>query len=160
MPCPECDHYQILKWKGVVWDEDKPETAAYACEECGSVINESKKQWMLKHGRWVATAESSDTAGFHISELYSVWSSWADMAKNFLEAKKQPEMLKTWINTSLGESWTEQGDELDYEKLLERRLNYDHTSIPENVLVITAGCDVQKDRIGYQVVGKIIQHMC
>ena len=153
VPCPECDHYQVLKWKGVVWDEDKPETAAYACEECGSVINESKKQWMLKHGRWVATAESSDTAGFHISELYSVWSTWADMAKNFLEAKKQPEMLKTWINTSLGESWTEQGDELDYEKLLERRLNYDHASIPEDVLIITAGCDVQKDRIECQTVG-------
>lgn len=153
VPCPECDHYQVLKWKNVVWDDDKPETASYACEDCGSVIDESKKQWMLKHGRWTPTAESSNTAGFHISELYSVWSKWSDMAKNFLEAKKQPEMLKTWINTALGESWEEQGDALDYEILLERRLNYDHTTIPEDVLIITAGCDVQKDRIEVQTVG-------
>ena len=74
VPCPECEHKQVLKWKNVVWEEDKPETAAYACEECGSVIEESKKQWMLKHGEWRASNESSNTAGFHISELYSVWS--------------------------------------------------------------------------------------
>ena len=153
VPCPECNTKQILKWKNVIWDEDKPETAAYACQECGSVIDESKKQWMLKHGEWIATAPKSDTAGFHISELYSVWSTWADMAKNFLEAKKQPEMLKTWINCSLGESWEEQGDTVEYETLLERRLNYDSTSIPEEVLIIVAGCDTQKDRIEVTLTG-------
>ncbi len=153
VPCPECNHKQILKWKNVVWDEDKPETAAYACNDCGSVINESKKQWMLKNGEWIATATKSETAGFHISELYSVWSTWADMAKNFLEAKKQPEMLKTWINTSLGESWEEQGDAVEYETLLERRLNYDHTAIPEDVLVIVAGVDTQKDRLEISLTG-------
>ena len=153
VPCPECNHKQILKWKNVVWDEDKPETAAYACNDCGSVINESKKQWMLKNGEWIATATKSDTAGFHISELYSVWSTWADMAKNFLEAKKQPEMLKTWINTSLGESWEEQGDAVEYETLLERRLNYDHNALPEDVLVIVAGVDTQKDRLEISLTG-------
>ena len=153
VPCPECKEMQILKWKNIVWDENKPETAHYACGECGSVINESKKQWMLKHGEWRATAAKTNTAGFHISELYSVWSTWAEMAINFLEAKKNPEMLKTWVNTSLGESWEEQGETVDHETLLERRLNYDHTQIPEDVLVIVAGCDTQKDRIEITITG-------
>ena len=153
VPCPECKEMQVLKWKNIVWDENKPETAHYACGECGSVINESKKQWMLKHGEWRATAEKTNTAGFHISELYSVWSTWAEMAINFLEAKKNPEMLKTWVNTSLGESWEEQGTTLDHEKLLERRLNYDIDSIPEKVLVIVAGCDTQADRIEVTLTG-------
>ena len=153
VPCPECKKMQILKWKNIVWDENKPETAHYACGECGAVINESKKQWMLKHGEWRATAEKTNTAGFHISELYSVWSTWAEMAINFLEAKKNPEMLKTWVNTSLGESWEEQGTTLDHEKLLERRLNYDIDSIPEKVLVIVAGCDTQADRIEITLTG-------
>ena len=153
VPCPECKEMQILKWKNIVWDENKPETAHYACGECGSVINESKKQWMLKHGEWRATAAKTNTAGFHISELYSVWSTWAEMAINFLEAKKNPEMLKTWVNTSLGESWEEQGTTLDHEKLLERRLNYDIDSIPEKVLVIVAGCDTQADRIEITLTG-------
>jgi len=153
VPCPECNVKQILKWKNVVWDENKPETANYACDECGSIIDESKKQWMLKHGEWIASEPKSDTAGFHISELYSVWSTWADMAKSFLEAKKQPEMLKTWINTALGESWEEQGETIEHEELLERRLNYDSATIPEAVLVLTAGVDTQKDRLELQMVG-------
>ena len=153
VPCPECDHKQVLKWKNVIWEENKPETASYACEECGSIIDESKKQWMLKHGKWIASESKSDTAGFHISELYSVWSTWADMAKNFLEAKKQPEMLKTWINTALGESWEEQGETIEHETLLERRLNYDNETIPEDVLVLTAGVDTQKDRLELQMIG-------
>jgi len=153
VPCPECNHKQVLKWKNVVWEENKPETASYACSECGSLINEAKKQWMLKHGEWIASASKSNTAGFHISELYSVWSTWADMAKNFLEARKQPEMLKTWINTALGESWEEQGETIEHEELLERRLNYDSDTIPEDVLVLTAGVDTQKDRLELQMVG-------
>jgi len=153
VPCPECNVKQVLKWKNVVWEEDKPETANYACGECGAVIDESKKQWMLKHGEWIASEPKSDTAGFHISELYSVWSTWADMAKSFLEAKKNPEMLKTWINTALGESWEEQGEAVEYDTLLARRLNYDYTTIPEDVLVLTAGVDTQKDRLELQLVG-------
>ena len=153
VPCPECNTKQILKWKNVVWEEDKPETANYACGECGAVIDESKKQWMLKHGEWIASEPKSDTAGFHISELYSVWSTWADMAKSFLEAKKNPEMLKTWINTALGESWEEQGEAVEYDTLLARRLNYDYSTIPEDVLVLTAGVDTQKDRLELQLVG-------
>ena len=147
VPCPECNHKQVLKWKNVVWDENKPETASYACEECGSVIEESKKQWMINNGEWIATDKSVKTAGFHISELYSVWSTWADMATNFLEAKKNPETLKTFVNTSLGESWIdEQGDELDYEILLSRTLNFDLDNIPEDVKIITTGTDLQADR--------------
>ena len=153
VPCPECEHKQVLKWKNVVWEEDKTETAAYACEECGSVIEESKKQWMLKHGEWRKTNESNNTAGFHISELYSVWSTWSQMATNFLEAKKNPETLKTFINTALGESWEEQGDTVEYDTLLQRRLSYDKTNVPEDVLVITAGIDCQRDRLECQTVG-------
>ena len=153
VPCPECNHKQVLKWKNVIWEENKPETASYACDECGSMIDESKKQWRRKHGEWIAKEPKSHTAGFHISELYSVWSTWAEMAIAFLEAKKQPEMLKTWINTSLGESWEEQGEAVEYETLLERRLNYDFTCIPEDVLILTAGVDTQKDRLELQLVG-------
>jgi len=104
VPCPECNKMQTLKWSNVIWEEDQPETAIYSCEN-GCVIEESKKYWMLKHGEWRATKETNKTAGFHLNELYSVFSTWASMAENFLEAKKQPEMLKTFINTSLGETW-------------------------------------------------------
>ena len=75
------------------------------------------------------------------------------MAQNFLEAKKMPEMLKTFINTSLGESWEEQGDGVEHEGLLARRLNYDGLSLPEDILIATCGVDTQKDRLEAQVMG-------
>ena len=153
VPCPECGHKQQLKWKGVVWDEDKPETAHYVCEDCGSVINESKKPWMLKHGEWQATSKSIDTAGFHLSELYSPWSTWAAMARNFLEAKKMPETLKTFVNTSLAESWEDRGDGVEHDSLLTRRLNYDPLSLPEDILVATCAVDCQKDRLEAMAMG-------
>ena len=153
VPCPECGHKQQLKWKGVVWDEDKPETAHYVCEDCGSVINESKKPWMLKHGEWQATSKSIDTAGFHLSELYSPWSTWAAMARNFLEAKKMPETLKTFVNTSLAESWEDRGDGVEHDSLLTRRLNYDPLCLPEDILVATCAVDCQKDRLEAMAMG-------
>ena len=152
VPCPECNKMQTLKWSNVIWEEDQPETAIYSCEN-GCVIEESKKYWMLKHGEWRATKETSKTAGFHLNELYSVFSTWASMAENFLEAKKQPEMLKTFINTSLGETWQPEPEEaVEAAGLLGRRESYDEQTIPDEALVLTCGVDVQKNRLECQVV--------
>ena len=152
VPCPECDHMQTLKWSNVVWEENQPETAIYTCEN-GCIINESKKHWMLKNGHWKATKETKKTAGFHLNELYSVFSSWGLMAENFLEAKKQPEMLKTFINTSLAETWQPEPEEaVEAEGLMAKRESYDLESIPDEALVLTCGIDIQKNRIECQVV--------
>jgi phage terminase large subunit GpA-like protein len=152
VPCPECNHKQTLKWSNVVWEENKPETAIYTCEN-GCVIDESKKYWMLKNGEWKATKETKKVAGFHLNELYSVFSTWGSMAENFLEAKKQPEMLKTFINTSLAETWEPEPEEaVEAEGLMARRESYDMETIPDEALVLTCGADIQKNRIEAQVV--------
>ena len=152
VPCPECNHMQTLKWSNVVWEEDKPETAIYTCVN-GCIINESKKYWMLKNGEWRATKETKKIAGFHLNEIYSVFSSWGAMAENFLEARKQPEMLKTFINTSLAETWQPEPEEVvEAEGLMAKRESYDLESIPDEALVLTCGIDIQKNRIECQVV--------
>ena len=48
---------------------------------------------MAKNGTWIAIASKIKTIGFDISELYSTWSTWSDMALNFLEPKKNHEIL-------------------------------------------------------------------
>ena len=152
VPCPECNLKQTLKWSNVVWEENRPETAIYTCDN-GCVINESKKHWMLKNGEWKATHKTKKTAGFHINELYSVFSTWGAMAENFLEAKKQPEMLKTFINTSLAETWQPEPEEaIEPEGLMAKRESYDLDTIPDEALVLTCGVDIQKNRIECQVV--------
>ena len=152
VPCPECNHKQTLKWSNVVWEENKPETAIYTCEN-GCVIDESKKYWMLKNGAWKALKETKKVAGFHLNELYSVFSTWGAMAENFLEAKKQPEMLKTFINTSLAETWQPEPEEaVEPEGLMAKREGYDANTIPDEALLLTCGVDVQKNRFECQVV--------
>ena len=63
-----------------------------------------------------------------------------------------PEKMKTWVNTELGETWEEPGERLEDTELVNRREVYD-AQVPEGVLVLTAGVDVQDDRFEVEVVG-------
>ena len=153
VPCPECNEYQVLEWEQIHWESKKPETAEYTCKHCDVIIPETKKMWMLSKGKWVATQETKKTAGFHISELYSPWRSWKDMAVDFYAVKSQPEMLKTWVNTALGKTFDDPGESIEYSSLMNQREEYDYTNIPNNILLITAGIDVQGDRLEAQVIG-------
>lgn len=152
VPCPHCGEYQRLQWSQVQWPEGRPELAAYVCAQCGSLIDDRDKAIMLAAGEWRATKPENGTAGFHLNEIYSPWVSWGDMAQSFLEAKRLPETLKTWVNTALGETWEEQGDAVDETGLLKRRENYG-PDIPAGAAVLTAGVDVQDDRLEAELVG-------
>jgi phage terminase large subunit GpA-like protein len=158
VPCPHCDHFQTLKWANVKWPRDEPHKAEYECEHCHAMIPEYKKTEMLERGQWRVTNEThSDPkiVGFHISALYSPvgWYSWADAATQFLKAKKNPLKLMVFVNTVLGETWKEEGDAPDSEEIYRRREKYKIGRIPDGVLFLTAGADVQKDRIEVEIVG-------
>ena len=86
-----------------------------------------------------------------MSALYSPWTPLSDGARDFLEAKKQPATLKVWVNTYLGETWEEQGEQIDEYDLANRAEDWD--AIPEDVLLLTAGVDVQDDRLEAEIVG-------
>lgn len=161
LPCPHCtaanggvsDGYQRLEWPQLKWKEGEPNSAAYMCKHCGTLIEHHHKQWMLEHRTWVATKPFDGRAGFHISELYSPFVSWPEMVANFLEAKKLPETLQTFINTSLGETWEEKGNTVESGSLLERKEQYGPDNIPSDVLMLTVGGDTQDDRVELQVLG-------
>lgn len=152
VPCPDCGHKQRLVWANVRWDEGKPETAAYACEGCGSLIPHHRKQQMLRGGAWVRTAPEHRICGFHISALYSPWVTWEAMAVAFLDAQGNAERLQSFVNTFLGETWEERGDSFRAEGILARRETYERVAeerwpCPAGVNVITSATDVQGDRI-------------
>jgi phage terminase large subunit GpA-like protein len=69
----------------------------------------------------------------------------------FLAAKGKPEMLKAWVNTALGETWQEQGEAPDWERLVERREDFPMAVVPSAAVVLTAGVDVQRDRLEVDV---------
>lgn len=162
--CPECGHEHRLEWKNIAWDKKTeqtgngkktihlPETAYAVCPDCGSVINEDAKPKMLREGRWIATAPFKGVAGFHINELYSPWKRWSEVVTDFLDAKGDPELMKVWTNTSMGETFRSEGDSVDNALLYGRREKYEAT-LPADVLVLTCFVDVQEDRLELEVVG-------
>jgi phage terminase large subunit GpA-like protein len=154
VPCPHCGAMQWLKFERLRWDKGKPETAQYICEHCEHGIPEHCKTEMLANGEWRATAESSDphVIGFHISGLYSPvgWLSWAQIAREWEAAQGNDAAIKTAKNTLLGESWQERGEAPDWQRLYERREGK-LGLVPRGGLVLTAGADVQHDRIEVDV---------
>jgi phage terminase large subunit GpA-like protein len=162
VPCPHCDHRQWLRFENLRWEKAKPETAAYVCESCEQPIAEHHKTRMLELGQWRSmiaqeSAKSSKgrkkTAGFHLSSLYSPvgWRSWRDVAAAWESAVSKESgsaaAIKTFKNTELGETWLEEGEAPDWQRLIERREDYRVGSVALGGLLLVAGADVQKDRI-------------
>lgn len=162
VPCPHCEELQTLDWRdkktgirNLHWETDQPETAYYVCQFCGAVIEESDKEFMLANGEWISTNPdySGNRRGFWISELYSPFSTWADMAKAYLEAKNFPDKLQVFVNTRLAELWgNKDGEKIDYADLSFHKEEY-AAEIPDGVILLTAAVDVQGDRLEAEVLG-------
>jgi phage terminase large subunit GpA-like protein len=154
VPCPHCDHRQWLQFERLRWDKRQPETAMYHCAGCEKPIAEHHKTSMLAKGEWRATAVSANpnAIGFHLSALYSPigWKSWEQIARDWLAAQGSDEMLRAARNTLLGETWVESGDAPEWQRLADRRETF-VAQIPARGLFLTAGVDVQKDRIEVDV---------
>lgn len=160
VPCPHCNTFAILSFKRdggghyLVFDEEKPEAAHFACAVNGCVIEHKDKRGMVERGEWRAAKPFKGHASFHIWAAYSFSpnATWADIVKAFVKAKNAgPELLRTFVNTWLGETWKELGEAPAWEHLYARREVY--SGVPAGVVVLTCGVDVQKDRLIYEVVG-------
>lgn len=155
-PCPECGERTETLWRHIEWEPDKPETAAFRCPHCEELIPEKHKAAMMAKGRWRATRpEVTSHAGFRINALMSPHSnaSWGKLAAEFLAAKGSPDTLQTFVNTILGEAWREAADEIDENDLASRAEEWSLEAIPAEVLIVTAGVDVQDDRLEVSFIG-------
>ena len=151
VPCPHCDEKQVLNWEQVQWKDGNPKTAQYFCEHCGSGWTEPERHRAVSRGEWVATRPFNGVAGFHFNAFYSPWVDLVETVEEFLNAKRDPMRLKTFVNTILAETWEEQGDGVDENDAMRLREKYDE--IPEEVVLLTAGVDVQDDRLEAEIVG-------
>jgi hypothetical protein len=111
---------------------------------------------MLERGEWRAEDPENDgkVRGYHLSALYSPlgWMSWGDIAAAFVAVHKNPLEFRVFTNTVLGETWRERGEAPEWKRLYERRESYGLGTVPRGGLVLTAGADVQKDRIVVEIV--------
>lgn len=163
VPCQHCGAYQVFKWGQVKWDKDAEgvvdlETARYECEHCGDVMRGSGRidSDILLGGKWVAMNPSAKAAGFHLSSLYSPWVELSSLVDEFTAAtsRRDKEGLMEFVNLKLGEPWEEKtSDDIDPMHLHTKRREYYDAELPDGVLLLTAGVDVQDTYLAVEVVG-------
>ena len=177
VPCPHCNEYQDLKFGdlakpyGFRWDKGKPETTQYMCEHCSAlfgyeVLHEiSERGFMkcVKTGIWIdendhfrnkdnEIIQAPRNISFHVWTAYSHQTTWETIVTEFLESKDNPVKLKTWVNTTLGETWEDKSEGVELDHVVRLRETYDH-EIPMGINTLTFGADIQGDRIELEIVG-------
>ena len=158
VPCLACGELDKITWDKIIYDEQKPQDARYQCQQCGHLHTNADKTKLLAWGRWVATATAKypNWKGYHLSALYLPpgWTSWGDQAQEFQQAEGHPENMRAFVNTVLGETWKDDtSQEMSPDSLIARREPYSREELPDGVIIITAGVDVQGDRIEIQIDG-------
>jgi phage terminase large subunit GpA-like protein len=163
VPCPCCKHKQRLEFEQLVWNEGNYQDVFYKCIDCGHLMVEADKTWMLDDERaedpaeWRATClhnVSTEKIGFHINALYSPWYKWAKICEKYDKALNNEPKMIVFNNTILGKTHKHTGEQPDYNILFQKRVStYQPNKPPAEVCFITAGADVQKDRIEVEIVG-------
>jgi len=168
VPCPECGHEQILVFDNMIWDKDHdlfgkvtknyPETAQYACESCGALINDYQKYKMIANGKWIAEVpEVKHHRGYWINRLYSPFTTWEKIVVDYLAAKDDPATLQVFYNTSLAVAYEEEdnAESLDEMELMDRVTikSTPDELLNNDILLLTCAVDVQKDRLEVLLIG-------
>jgi phage terminase large subunit GpA-like protein len=169
VPCPHCGYPQILRWKNFKWEGQDPSTTYYVCGRiddktgellagCGAAITEEHKTAMVMAGDWRAERPGRPRRGYFLWAAYSLFTSWSRIVAQFLEAQGDQGKLQVFVNQVLGEVWRpHRGEQLPKAALLARREPYatdgEISLVPRGVGVLTAGVDVQGDRLEVSVWG-------
>lgn len=157
--CPSCDELQTLEWQQLNFDYDKDTSQCtrveHVCKHCGALHSEHewKKDYAIR-SMWIPQKQHASVRGFKLSSLYATINvTWKDIVNDWYKANRGgPELLKTFVNTVLAESWEETGEKLEEEELLKRCEGYP-AEVPDEVKVLTAAVDVQDDRLEVEVIG-------
>lgn len=167
MPCCGARHALVWSYKdgrrgGIVWPKGKPEEARYQCESCGELWDEWFKTDALPKGQWVPSHPGNGNGkirSYQINSLYYPYgwpgSSWPNLALQFKRDSQDPVRFKTFWNLKLGLPWDDPSEaRLDADVLYSRREAYSaDLPLPAGIALITAGVDVQGDRIECEAVG-------
>ena len=175
IPCIHCGQYDELRFgapespSGFKWGKDDPATVMHLCAACGSLFSQSdyfrtweRGKWISQHGAYIDDAGKlrdadhvpipwTRSVAFHIWTGYSPQASWSDIVRDFLAATAKAKAgdkseLKTFVNTTLGETWEEDAEQADKESLQRRAEPYPLRTVPLGGLMLVAGVDVQDNR--------------
>lgn len=168
VPCPHCDHFQVLDWMNMLanLDREHPEAAHFTCPSCGAVIEHRHKLEMVARGRWIADNPSATEPSFHIWRAYAPTRDWASIAREWFSAEGDPQAEQQFYNDVLGLPYDRASEAPPWEDIRNRANGidadgrtradayvYDRGRIPAGALLICVGADCQGDRVELHIKG-------
>lgn len=177
VPCPHCGEMQVLRRRdGLRWEKEdvgsdysakpgevlrgetvhRPDTCWYECQLNGCRIEESEKGWMEARGDYLAEdglpvrQPGVHRVGYWLKGSMTLTlpgAEWPRQIREFLEVKDYPDKLQAFVNTVDGEPWEARGDAPEWKRIYERREDWPIGTCRDGVLMLTAGVDVQDNRI-------------
>jgi phage terminase large subunit GpA-like protein len=156
--CPNfnCAHFQILDF-----DRMDLDSGTLCCEKCGSYF--PQWQWHRSEFRWHHhLIEHPTTASYWMTGLDSPWLDWkVDLCEDYQNCKRMADigddgLLRVFVNSKLAKQYKRKGKRVDIDLYHDRREVYGchpGCEVPEGVILITAGVDVQDSFIAYDVTG-------
>ncbi len=158
MPCPVCSY--LHNWDMSTFN---PKELTMKCPKCKNSYTEENKFEMLALGEWVPIKEVNKegpeietVVGYSLNSFYSPigFVSWKDIAIQFYAVGENESKKKAFYNQTLGKTYAISTKRLQEENLMTNLESYiPQKVLPEGVELITAGADVQGDRIECEVVG-------
>lgn len=177
VPCEQCGEPHVLSWDNVKWTEDPTaprheifgqvvtSSVRYCCPHCGALWNDAEKNRAVRKAReleskgvpgfgWVASAPFHGIAGFSLNELISPFpgSALQPLLEKYLTAEHElaqgdDTKRRSFVNNTLGLPYAYKSTTPSTDKLRERAEPYRELTVPWGGLIITAGVDVQHDRL-------------
>lgn len=176
--CPHCKVYIPMEWRveligsttgkdfgGIVYEIDErgrliKDSVAYKCQHCEGLIKENQKYELNLTGKWIPTAEPK--IDFYVSYLLNAlvippgFITWVDLVREWLEAnppggKVDVNLLKTFMNIRLGQTWHEIGETPRIHQLMQNTCDYIPGTVPDvtcvedgnkMIVMLTLACDL------------------
>lgn len=163
VPCPACGKYQRFIFRQIKFPKEgskleRSQSAYYECPYCQAAIHDADKLSMLRSGKWLNREEIDSgmqfgrkKTGFSLNAIYSPWLSFSDIAFKWLDAQGDQEKMQNFVNSWLGEPWEDVGTTAGAQSILDNRSIHKKGVVPLWTQLVTAGVDVQKDRLYYSI---------
>lgn len=156
--CPFCGHMHPLEWSRFTWKEPyTTDNPCFVCPSCQKGFGYEYHHQIIERGQWIAEAPFTGHAGFFVWAAYSYSPAcvWKKLVEEWhrVVASKNPTEIRTFINTQRGEVYELDAVKVDQLPLMQRAEEYTPDNLPAGVWLLTAGVDVQQDRLAVEVVG-------
>lgn len=175
VPCTSCSVMISIQWgggkkkHGFKWFNNDANTVVHLCPHCNGPMTQQDYLAQGQHGRWIAQdgtwidqdnnyRNTNDDiiakpkhVAFYVWTAYSEMTTWVKIVEEYISAAEKEAAgditeMKTFVNTTLGESFAESGEKTDESVLRARAEHYRLRTVQKGGLLLVAAVDVQDNR--------------